>query len=102
MRVWTLANHDGGNGDLGQPVLPKVQRLGSRKERTGQGEKHATYSVLFESSMTNTGEPEREVKESGKEAGETRTESSEALQAVRWGIGVGVWESHMHGEGPEG
>jgi len=58
--------------------------------------------VLFASSMRNTGEPERDVKESGEEAGETRTEISEALQAVRWGIGVGVWESHMHGEGPEG
>jgi hypothetical protein len=29
--------------------------------------------------MLNTGEPERDVKESGKEAGETRAESSEAL-----------------------
>ena len=25
----------------------------------------------------------------------------EALQAVRLGIGVGMWESHIHGEGPE-
>ena len=66
MRVRTLAKHDGGNGDLGQPVLPKVQRLGSRKERMGQGEKHATYSVLFESSMTNTGDSSGDVKSSGE------------------------------------
>jgi hypothetical protein len=38
---------------------------------------------LFESSILNTGEPERDVKESGKEGGETRTENSEALQAVK-------------------
>ena len=60
----------------------------------------ATYPILFEFYMTDTGEPERDVKESGEEAGETRTEISEALQAVRLGIVVGVWESHMHGEGP--
>ncbi len=28
--------------------------------------------------------------------------NSEALQAVRLGLGVCVWESHIHGEGPEG
>jgi len=33
--------------------------------------------------MLNTGEPARDGKESGKEAGETRTEISEALQAVK-------------------
>ncbi len=32
----------------------------------------------------------RDVKESGKEAGETRTEISEALQAVKWAIVVGA------------
>jgi len=57
---------------------------------------------LLESYKLNTGAPHREVKESGEEAGETRTAISEALQAVRWGIGVGVWESHRQGEGPEG
>ena len=29
-------------------------------------EKHATYIILFESSRMNTGEPARDVKESGK------------------------------------
>jgi hypothetical protein len=57
---------------------------------------------LFEFYMTDTGEPERDVQESGEEAGETRTAISEALQAVRWGIVVGVWESHIQGEGPSG
>ena len=36
--------------------------------------------------MVNTGEPARDGKESGKEAGETRTEISEALQAVKLAI----------------
>ena len=59
---------------------------------------HATYLILFESSMLNTGEPDRDVKDSGEEAGETRTETSKALQAVSLGTGVGVWESHIQGE----
>jgi hypothetical protein len=46
-------------------------------------EEHATSIILFESSMVNTGEPARDGKESGKEGGETRPESSEALQAVK-------------------
>jgi hypothetical protein len=29
-------------------------------------QQHATYIILFESAMLNTGEPERDVKESGK------------------------------------
>jgi len=52
--------------------------------------------------MLNTGEPARDEKESGKEVGETRTESSEALQAVKQGIVVRVRENRAHGEGPEG
>jgi hypothetical protein len=51
-------------------------------------QQHATYIILFESAILNTGEPARDVKESGKEAGETRTEISEALQAVKWAIVV--------------
>jgi hypothetical protein len=43
---------------------------------------------LFESFIVNTGEPERDVKEGGNEGGETRTEISEALQAVKLGIVV--------------
>ena len=46
----------------------------------------------------NTGEPVRDGKESGKEGGETRTESSEALQAVKEGIGVRVRENRAQGE----
>ncbi len=40
---------------------------------------HATYSILFAFSTVNTGEPTRDAQESGKEAGETRAASSEAL-----------------------
>jgi hypothetical protein len=50
----------------GQPVLPSVQRLGSRRERKGQGEKHATCLVPFESSRLNTGGFGRDVKASGQ------------------------------------
>jgi hypothetical protein len=57
---------DGCTGDRDEPVLPSVQRLGSRKARTGQGEKHATYSVPFASSIVNTGDFVRDVKASGK------------------------------------
>ena len=57
-------------------------------ESGGGSSQHATSSILFESSILNTGEPARADKESGKEGGETRTEISEALQAVKWGIGV--------------
>jgi len=49
---------------------------------------HATSSISCAFSTGNTGEPAREAKESGKEAGETRAASSEALQAVTWALGV--------------
>jgi len=51
-------------GGTDEPVYP-VPVLGSRRERMGQLE-HATYIILFESSILNTGEPERDGKESGK------------------------------------
>jgi len=57
---------------------------------------HATSSIWLASSRRNTGEPARDEKASGKEGGETRTESSEALQAVQWGIGVCTQESWGH------
>jgi hypothetical protein len=55
-----------GHGDRGQPVLPSVQRLGSHKEWTGQGDEHATYIVLSESSMRNTGGSSEDAKSSGE------------------------------------
>jgi hypothetical protein len=58
-----------GHGDRGQPVLPSVQRLGSRKERTGQGDEHATYLVLLESAMLNTGGSSEDGKSSGEVVG---------------------------------
>jgi hypothetical protein len=87
-------------GGRDQPVSP-LPVLGSHSAWTGPRAR-ATDPILFACSMTDTGEPAREVQESGAEAGETRTAISEALPAVRVGRGVGVWESHMHGEGPEG
>jgi hypothetical protein len=65
VRVGTQATHAGCNGALGHPDVPKGQRLGSRKERKGEGE-HATYLVLFASSMRNTGDSSGEVKSSGE------------------------------------
>ena len=56
---------DGCKGDRDEPGLPSVQRLGSRKARTGQGEQHATSSVPLASSMVNTGDFVRDVKASG-------------------------------------
>ncbi len=54
------------HGHRGQPVLPSVQRLGSRRERMGQGDEHATCIVPFESSKLNTGSLPSNVKESGQ------------------------------------
>ena len=82
-------------------LLTLCRYWGAAKRGWGS-EKHATYIILFASSMVNTGEPARDGKESGKEAGETRTESSEALQAVKLGIVVRARENRAHGEGPEG
>src|SRR4029077_17795680 len=63
---------------------------------------YATSIVLFASSRGNTGEPAREVKEGGEEAGSEPNADSKALQAVRWGRGVRMEESDIHGAGPEG
>jgi len=87
----------GAHGAPGQPDST-LEEDGGAPERGRGVQQHATSTILSESYPVNTGEPAREGKERGKEAGETRTESSEALQAVRWGRGVGMWESHIHGE----
>jgi hypothetical protein len=55
-----------GHGYRDEPVLPSVQRLGSRKERMGQREKHATCLVPFESSRLNTGSSSQDVKGGGQ------------------------------------
>jgi hypothetical protein len=55
---------DGGRGGRGYPVLPAVQRLGSRRERMGPGE-HATCLGLLESCRSNTGGFVRDGKASG-------------------------------------
>jgi len=55
-----------GHGHRGQPVLPSVQRLGSRTERMGQGDKHAPCLVPLESSRLNTGSSSRDAKGSGQ------------------------------------
>ena len=73
--VGTKASQLGWQGQAhrGQPDLPAVQRLGSRSERTGQGDAHATCRVLLESSMLHTGDFVRDVKVSGQEAREPPT-----------------------------
>jgi hypothetical protein len=53
------------HGASGPPVFPSVQRLGSRKARTGQGDAHATSIVLLESSLRNTGGSSEDAKSSG-------------------------------------
>ena len=83
---------------VGETHLGTLSRYWGATERGWGHEERAASTILVASSMTNTGEPARDGKERGKEAGATRTERSEALQAVRWGRGVGVWESHRHGE----
>ena len=47
-------------------LIYPVSILGSRKERKGQGDKHATYSIPFASSRSNTGDFVRDGKASGK------------------------------------
>ena len=69
-------------GAPGQPDFTLEEDGGAPKRGRGV-QQHATSSMLFESFLMNTGEPARDVKESGQEAGETRTEISEALQAVK-------------------
>ena len=95
-----LLHRMGAHGAPGQPDST-LEEDGGAPERGRGVQQHATYSILSESSTVNTGEPARDAKDSGEEGGETRTETSEALQAVRLGIGVGMWESRIHGEGPE-
>jgi len=79
---------DGSKGDRGQPVLPSVQSLGSRKERLGQGDAHATSIVRLESSMTNTGGFVRDVKASGQVGKGAPNETPKPSWRVGWGIGV--------------
>ena len=45
-RVRTRRSRWDCHGNRGRPVVP-VQNLGSREERMGQGEEHATYSLLL-------------------------------------------------------
>ena len=87
-------------GAPGQPDAPLEEDGGAPKRGRGV-QQHATSTMLSESYLVNTGEPARDAKDSGEEAGETRTETFKALQAVRLGRVVGVGESHIHGEGPE-
>ena len=57
---------------------------GAPRAWTGPRER-APSPLVFACSMTDTGEPARDVKESGEEAGESRTAISEALQAGQIG-----------------
>jgi hypothetical protein len=53
--------HEGTQVNLHYPV----EQLGSHKAWKGIRQ-HATYSILFESSIVNTGEPARDAKEGGE------------------------------------
>ena len=64
--VETDAEHRSGSaeGGIEQPAYP-MPVLGSHRAWTGPRER-ATYPILFEFYMTDTGEPARDVKESGE------------------------------------
>jgi hypothetical protein len=51
--------------DAGQPDLT-LPLTGEPQRAEGTDREHATYIVLLESSMMNTGEPGRDVKEGGE------------------------------------
>ena len=57
-------------------------------------------TFCYESYAMNTGEPARDGKEGGSREGRPDLKISEAPQAVRLGLVVGMWESHIQGEGP--
>ena len=49
-----------------QTNLSTLCRYWGAAESGWGSQQHATYIILFESAILNTGEPERDVKESGK------------------------------------
>jgi len=53
------------HGAPGQPDSTLEEDGGAPKRGRGV-QQHATYTIPFESYTVNTGEPERDVKESGK------------------------------------
>ena len=87
---------------VGETHLPTLSRHWEATER-GRGHEHVPPPP---SGLRSTGRTRESLPGLGrrveKEAGESRPASSEALQAGRGGRVVGVWESHRHGEGPEG
>ena len=87
---------DGGRGGRGPPVLPSVQRLGSRRERRGQGEEHATCRVLCASSRSNTGGVVRDVKASGSGGKGDPNATPTPSGRVGWGRGVCTRASRAH------
>jgi len=53
------------NGNTGKPDLPCVD-TGKPQRADGAGREHATYIVLVESNMLNTGSLSRHAKEGGQ------------------------------------
>ena len=55
-------------GMYGAPGQPDVtlEEDGGAPKRGGGVQQHATYSILSESYTVNTGEPERDAKDSGE------------------------------------
>ena len=54
---------------VGEKHLVPLARYWGATERGGGHEDRATYPILLESSMTNTGEPARDAKDSGSRQG---------------------------------
>jgi len=55
-------------GDMGKPVLPPSHDW-EAAESGRDKRQHATYIILLESFKANTGEPERDDKDSGSREG---------------------------------
>jgi hypothetical protein len=68
----------------------------------GRGEEiTATYSIIAESSLANTGEPLRDAKESERVGTQDPTNPPRPKKAVRVAIVLGAQESWTQGEGPQ-
>src|SRR5215471_2588467 len=74
----------------GPPACPPCAVWGAAASGWDRGP-GATSTVVRASSRGNTGEPVRDGKEGGEEAGREPHEDSKALQAVRWGR-VWAWQ----------
>src|SRR5205085_11853743 len=80
---------------------PPLEGGGEAAERGGGQRAHAPWIRRLASSMTHTGAPARDAQERGEEEGREPQRNSQALQAVRGGLGVCREASSIQVEGPE-